>query len=233
MHSEFSTAFSKLDTDDAPASDGTIRRKTKPGSAYEQNSAVPNPLIQVMAFVVALLIFAPAHADDKASDTENDPAKPSENDFFELMIRIPSRPSRIDNGTYDKLGTLRYENISDLEVREIQRVADTLNPGAIVEIGGVTEGCPCEDGPLCTNQVWVVSHRPEQAKGFMLSRIEGHWTLGAVQKWWLEHEALLEELDRRSRQGKTQSAWYAERQSAIYLHYKSMPLCEDEHGGLD
>jgi hypothetical protein len=93
------------------------------------------------------------------------------------------QPSRRD-------GPLRKTNISDQEVREIQAVAATVSPGAIVNISGVVTGCPCEDGPACTDQVWVVAYRPDQSRGLQLSKISDHWTIGAVQQWWLDRDSL-------------------------------------------
>ena len=86
-----------------------------------------------------------------------------------------SRPHRLE-------GPLRYDNISDIEVREIEKEVREIMPGAIVNISGVTTGCPCEDGPKCTDQVWIVAYRPERSTGLMLSKIDGHWRVGPVQK---------------------------------------------------
>ncbi len=83
---------------------------------------------------------------------------------------------------------VRSNNITDDEVTEIQRVASEVWPGAIVNIATVVVGCPCEDGPSCTDQVWVVGHRPIEMKGLLLSRIDGSWAIGPVQLWWLEYE---------------------------------------------
>lgn len=66
-----------------------------------------------------------------------------------------------------------------------------LYPEAIVSIGGVTTGCPCEDGPSCTARVAVVAADPDQSHGLTLSRIEGQWVVGPLQEWWLEYHALV------------------------------------------
>ena len=87
-------------------------------------------------------------------------------------------------------GSLRYENISDTEVREIQAVAKKISPGSIINIGGITMGCPCEDGPMCTEQVWVVAYRAEISTGIYLSKIKGHWVLGPKQKYRMEFDEL-------------------------------------------
>jgi hypothetical protein len=85
---------------------------------------------------------------------------------------------------------MRSENIRDDEVREIQQVLAQVRPGAIVNIGTVVSGCPCEDGSSCSDQVWVVAHNPGTSVGLLLSRIDHHWTVGPVQQWWLDQEDL-------------------------------------------
>jgi hypothetical protein len=84
----------------------------------------------------------------------------------------------------------RAENITDNEVREIQTVISEVLPSAILNIGTVVVGCPCEDGQSCSDQVWVVAHRPQRTKGLLLSKIDGRWTIGPVQRWWLDREDL-------------------------------------------
>lgn len=105
-------------------------------------------------------------------------------EYPDLMRQYLARqPSRRD-------GPLRETNISDVEVREIQAIAAVVSPGAIVNISGVVTGCPCEDGPACTDQVWIVAHRDNQSHGLQLSKIDDHWAIGAVQQWWLDWDSL-------------------------------------------
>jgi hypothetical protein len=80
----------------------------------------------------------------------------------------------------------RRENISDEEVREVQRAAMEVYPDAIVNISTVMDECECEV-ENCTAQVWLVLYHPGRTTGFMLSMIDGHWQVGAVQKWWLRY----------------------------------------------
>jgi hypothetical protein len=93
------------------------------------------------------------------------------------------RPGRRDS-------PLRYRNISDEEVREVQSAAAEVLPRAIVNISGVVTGCPCEDGSECTDQVWIVAYRPDKSVGLMLSKVGNHWVIGPVQRWWLKYEEL-------------------------------------------
>jgi hypothetical protein len=92
---------------------------------------------------------------------------------------IQTHPTRRD-------APLRRANLSDDEAREIQSVMSPIYPGAILNISGVVTGCPCEEGPSCSDQVWVVPENDIKTDGAMLSRISGQWTVGPIQKWWLE-----------------------------------------------
>lgn len=112
---------------------------------------------------------------------------------------------------------LRAENISDNEVREIQAVAHGVVPDTLVNISGVVTGCPCEEGQGCSDQVWIVAYSPGQMKGLQLSRINGRWTLGPVQQWWLDLERID---DRRER-----FASWTEYLTARRQLYDKFPSC--------
>jgi hypothetical protein len=107
---------------------------------------------------------------------------------FERRIDLEKRIWEIR--PYRRDGPLRSTNITDDEVRQIQIVANQKLPGSIVNIGGVVSGCACEDGSLCSDQVWIVAHRPDRSRGLLLSKIDDHWIVGPVQQWWLDYEAL-------------------------------------------
>jgi len=94
-----------------------------------------------------------------------------------------SRPRRIDE-------PLRDENVSDEEIREIQVTTVTVYPGAIANVSGVTDGCPCEEGPMCDSQVWILAYRDNRYDGLMLSRISNKWVVGPLQTWWFEYDLL-------------------------------------------
>jgi hypothetical protein len=85
---------------------------------------------------------------------------------------------------------LRYLNISDNEVREIQQVAEKFLTPTMLNISPVIEGCPCEEGPLCTDQVYVVPFANDKATGLQLSRVKNVWQVGVVQQWWARYDAL-------------------------------------------
>jgi hypothetical protein len=80
---------------------------------------------------------------------------------------------------------MRAMNITDEEVREVQAAALDVVPRSIINIGTVTTGCPCEDGPGCSDQVWIVATNSSRTTGLLLSRIRGTWVVGPVQAWWL------------------------------------------------
>lgn len=101
----------------------------------------------------------------------------------ERMRRIKARASEIRPRRRDH--PLRYENISDREVTEIQIAARDVVPKAIVNISGVVTGCPCEEGAGCTDQAWIVATRPGLSVELQLSRISGTWTIGPIQQFWL------------------------------------------------
>jgi hypothetical protein len=97
-------------------------------------------------------------------------------------------------------GPLRKANLSDDEAREIQSVMSPIYPGAILNISGVVTGCPCEEGPSCSDQVWVVPDNEIKTDGALLSRMSDRWTIGPIQKWWLEKAHL--EADHHSSSSK-------------------------------
>jgi hypothetical protein len=104
---------------------------------------------------------------------------------FSVFInsRVGRPPTRRDS-------PLRDSNITDEEVRELQIIARQVMPGAIVNISGVVTGCPCEDGPACSEQVWIVAYTPERSRGLQLSRMGGLWTIGPLQQWWINYDEL-------------------------------------------
>jgi hypothetical protein len=114
---------------------------------------------------------------------------------------------------------LRYENISDIEVREIQDVAAKFVAKAIVNISPVVTGCPCEEGPQCTDQVYIVASNPADSLGLQLSRVKNSWQVGVVQRWWLRYDAL------RARRGTMDWPAYEALQAELL---RELPQCVGE-----
>jgi hypothetical protein len=102
----------------------------------------------------------------------------------EVLMRAQQlRPRRRDE-------PLRELNLSDDEVREIQQEIREIVPPEYMNISPVVSGCVCEEGPDCSAQVFVVSLQGTGSRGVQLSRVARAWKIGAVQKWWLEYDAL-------------------------------------------
>jgi len=85
---------------------------------------------------------------------------------------------------------LRELNISDGEVREVQAIAAGYLPRDLVNISPVVTACPCEEGPTCTAQVYVLATAKGKTSGLQLSRMNLAWQVGVVQKWWLRRAAI-------------------------------------------
>ena len=120
----------------------------------------------------------------------------------------------------------RSANIVDQEILEIEAVMREQHPGAVVNIGTVVNDCPCEDGPRCTEQVWVVAYLPHASQGLQLSRMNGRWQLGPLQQWWLRFEAFNQKPYPQGRIGDpaltAQVEAHLKEQTALY---DSFPLC--------
>ena len=134
-----------------------------------------------------------------------------------MKARVLARAYEIRPGRRDT--PMRDLNITDDEVREVQVVAEKLLPRALVNISTVVTGCPCEDGPQCTDQVYVLANRSQTTLGLQLSRIKNAWTLGTVQQWWLEYDALL------SRQPTMESQAFRDAETELV---RKFPVCVGE-----
>jgi hypothetical protein len=115
---------------------------------------------------------------------------------------------------------LRQDNINDEEVREVQNAALEVYPDSIVSISGVTDGCDCEDGDRCTAQVWLALNRANKTRSLVLSKIDEHWKIGAVQSWWIQYDAHQANFAGFGR-GAKQLAWQHENQRLL----DSFPAC--------
>lgn len=122
------------------------------------------------------------------------------------------RPKRRDE-------PLRYLNISDYEVREIQEVAEKYLPKVLLNISPVVTGCPCEEGPQCTDQVYIVAQTSQDSRGLQLSRVKNAWVVGAVQQWYLKYEEL------HAREPKLN---YLDMMRAESELYREFPVCVGE-----
>jgi hypothetical protein len=85
---------------------------------------------------------------------------------------------------------MRELNISDNEVREIEAIAHRRLFNSMLNISPVVAGCACEEGPLCTDQVFVVATTSTETVSVQLSRIRNAWVVGPVQEWWTRYVQL-------------------------------------------
>jgi hypothetical protein len=142
--------------------------------------SVCDPRWLVAVFTLSLSVTASGE-DDVAQRREA---------WLARMHRLSAIEKRINETRPERRnGPLRYENITDSEVREVQSVAKGIVPDAIVNISGVVTGCPCEEGSACSDQVWILATNDKTTVGLQLSKIEGHWKIGPIQDWWFQYES--------------------------------------------
>ena len=172
----------------------------RPGPKRRPNRCFP--LVAPLTFLLCTMALAQSAADvQRRGDSEW---------FRHIRTADPGRPNK----------PLRQENITDEEVREVQRAALEVYPDFIVNISGVTDGCDCEDGSNCTAQVWLALYREDHTRSLVLSKIDGHWKIGAVQRWWLQYSAH-QSTNPGFGRGPTQIAWAQENQRLL----DSFPAC--------
>ncbi len=155
------------------------------------------PVIVSVIVMLATLIAAANGAE--STSTRQRAAlllKQKQSEMLEKRI-LETRPRRRDTPA-------RAVNITNEEVQEIRAVAAKVMRGDIVNIGTVVTGCPCEDGTSCTEQVWILGNRAGRISGLLLSKIDKHWQLGPMQRWWLEFESV----ERNSQKLRTSSEYY-------------------------
>ena len=134
----------------------------------------------------------------------------------------PTRPRR----TADDDRALRAENLTDQEVDEITRAVQARRPGAMVNIGGASAGCDCQNGPDCSSEVWAVAYQPDASHGLRLARINQQWRIGPLQAWWLAYDALArfpaDGLHPKSEAGRARTRAWLDARAALLDAY---PTC--------
>lgn len=144
--------------------------------------------------LLALLLAVPLDCIVLAQPPRNDPqaAKVAAYEKFRALEHIrflkEDRIKRLEPRRRDY--PLRYLNVTDEEIREITSAARDVVPRAIVNISGIVSGCPCEEGPQCTDQAWIEAFAPGNTRGLQLSKVGNHWKIGFVQRWWMARESL-------------------------------------------
>lgn len=159
---------------------------------------------------LALVLAAAASAQAPQSAAERRANREQQMRLVERAFEL--RPRRRDT-------PLRELNISDNEVREIQVVAAKYVPKVLLNISPVVAGCPCEEGPQCTEQVFIVAEKPQSSVGLQLSRVKNAWQLGVVQEWWLRFDALTADRNKMD---------YQKYLSVLNELYRDFPMCVGE-----
>jgi hypothetical protein len=103
-----------------------------------------------------------------------DPVRRKESDWYR---EIPSSEPQLPNRP------MWRENISDDEVREVQDAAHQVHRDFILVNSGVTDGCACEEGGQRSAQVGLALNRNNVTRSLVLSRLNGHWKVGAARNW--------------------------------------------------
>lgn len=168
----------------------------------------------LLVFLLGSMLAVAAWGDDAAGEKSAEPRKltPLPRNFWK------TRPVRRDT-------PLREENITDLEIAELEAEMKSLYPGTLVYVSAVTTGCPCEDGPDCTAQVWSVATLGDRSRGVALSRINGSWQVGPLQQWWLQYDSLWAAF-RASRKGSDRERIrWVDHQQRLEEHKERFPLC--------
>lgn len=165
--------------------------------------------MRVNAGLMAGLLLATAGATGAGkSDVKFDP---------QLEVRLMELESRARQLYPRRRDTpLRFLNMSDDEVREVHAIAAKYRMPDLVNISPVVTGCPCEEGGTCTDQVYITSLVNERPVGLQLSRRKNLWTVGVVQKWWLEYAAL------KAREPVMSRAEYQQARMQLLM---SLPAC--------
>jgi hypothetical protein len=141
-----------------------------------------------MSTKVALFLMVSLSVGVAIAQSQDDKRRAEYRAKMERLFSIEKRER--DTRPYRRESPVRVDNIKAEEVQEILTVMTQVRPGSIVNIGTVVSGCPCEDGPSCSDQVWIVAHGSDKSVGLLLSKVDSHWAIGPVQKWWLEREDL-------------------------------------------
>jgi hypothetical protein len=167
--------------------------------------------MKVASFVLCLTAAAGAGAQERTvARVEREQYTRDLQNMWAVMgsanLRVPKRRD----------SPLRELNLTDEEVREIQAATQAYLPSAYLNISPVVTGCACEDGPDCSEQVYVLADTGAVGRGLQLSRLKNKWTVAPLQQWWLNFERLKE------RRGKMT---YPEYERALIILSREYPTC--------
>ena len=146
-----------------------------------------------LAGVLAVAASAYAQAPAKSLTSEQMRQMLEDREYWRQQdyryVAIARRARALFPGRRDS--PLRDLNISDNEIREVEAIAQKYLPRSLVNISPVVAECPCEEGPTCTAQVYVVATTRTSSRGLQLSRMNDHWVVGMVQQWWHRRDAIV------------------------------------------
>lgn len=145
-------------------------------------------------WVAALALGLSAHAEAQGKK----PTSQEMNRMILEMMQWQSEARRVDHVSRRaealkpayRAEPLRYLNITDEEIREVQLISVKHLPPAMMNISPVVTNCACEEGPNCSAQLFVVATTGDKSKGLQLSRVKDQWMVGVVQQWWHRREAM-------------------------------------------
>ena len=170
--------------------------------------------MRIAAGLIAGMFLAGAWAAEADKATRPSERK-SQIDTFRRLIELERRANQLYPRRRDT--PLRVLNMTDDEVREVEGLARKHKMPVLMNISPVVTGCPCEEGSACTEQVHIVSKRGEGTTSLQLSRSKNLWTVGVVQKWWLEYSELL---------AREHTMSYREFLDARMIKLLEFPMCE-------
>ncbi|HKU91001.1 MAG TPA: hypothetical protein VJP84_14510 [Steroidobacteraceae bacterium] len=151
--------------------------------------------MRIAWFVLTLALAAGAQAQSAGSKMTPELYRQMMDDFAYWDAQVP-RYREVQKRAQElyparRNTPLRDLNISDEEVREVEQLTRKYLPRAYVNISPVVTDCPCEEGPACTAQVYVVAQTPDETRGIQLSRMKDRWNVGVVQQWWTRRDAVV------------------------------------------
>lgn len=151
--------------------------------------------MRIAWFVLTLALAAGAQAQSAGSKMTPELYRQMMDDFAYWDAQVP-RYREVQKRAQElyparRNTPLRDLNISDEEVREVEQLTRKYLPRAYVNISPVVTDCPCEEGPMCSAQVYVVAQTPEKTRGLQLSRMNDRWNVGVVQQWWIRREGIV------------------------------------------
>ena len=178
------------------------------------------PLLATLILLILIIVGLVFYMINKDTGEK----RVSTNEQIEFLKPIKPRPLR-PSPVLTNVSIIRQTDLQDIEIEQIDTTSKLFMPDSATMIGTVTMGCPCANGPTCSEQVWVTVYTQDDVKSLMYSKINNTWTIGPVQKWWLKHDALYDDLKYGSLSFNEKSKWRMNNKKSINIISDSMPIC--------